>query len=88
MIVIYVMVLSLHRCISENGKWQSISLSKQDKLFKDAMWTASYASLDEIAEELLSYFVDIGSALLLCSTYASISSPPICGRASMATLSQ
>jgi len=46
----------------KNGKWEeSISLSKQDKLFKDAMQTASYSSSDEVAEELLSYFVDIGN---------------------------
>lgn len=46
----------------KNGKWEeSISLSKQDKLFKDAMQTAAYSSSDEVAEELLSYFVDIGN---------------------------
>lgn len=36
-------------------------MSKQDKLFKDAMQTAAYSSSDEVAEELLSYFVDIGN---------------------------
>lgn len=46
----------------KNGKWEeSISLSKQDKLFKDAMVTAATSSLTEVAEELLTYFVDIGN---------------------------
>jgi len=46
----------------KNGKWEeSISLSKQDKLFKDAMQTAAYSSANDVAEELLSYFVDIGN---------------------------
>lgn len=46
----------------KNGKWEeSISLSKQDKLFKDAMVTAAASALTEIAEDLLTYFVDIGN---------------------------
>lgn len=46
----------------KNGRWEeSISLSKQDKLYKDAMVTASVSASTEIAEELLSYFVDIGN---------------------------
>ncbi|KAF8582771.1 clathrin heavy chain 1 [Ramaria rubella] len=46
----------------KNGKWEeSISLSKQDKLFKDAMITAATSSSTEVAEELLTYFVDIGN---------------------------
>lgn len=46
----------------KNGKWeQSISLSKQDKLFKDAIETAATSNSTEVAEELLTYFVDIGS---------------------------
>ncbi|EJD07554.1 clathrin heavy chain [Fomitiporia mediterranea MF3/22] len=46
----------------KNGKWEeSISLSKQDKLFKDAMQTAAYSGDKEVTEELLSYFVDIGN---------------------------
>ena len=46
----------------KNGKWEeSISLSKQDKLFKDAMQTAAYSGEPEVAEELLSYFVHIGN---------------------------
>jgi hypothetical protein len=31
---------------------------KQDKLYKDAMITASVSGTTEVAEELLSYFVD------------------------------
>ena len=46
----------------KSGKWEeSISLSKQDKLFKDAMQTAAYSGEPEVAEELLSYFVRIGN---------------------------
>src|SRR6266702_1455999 len=46
----------------KNGRWEeSISLSKQDKLYKDAMVTASVSGSTEVAEELLSYFVDIGN---------------------------
>ncbi|KAH9975866.1 clathrin heavy chain 1 [Lactifluus volemus] len=46
----------------KNGRWEeSVSLSKQDKLYKDAMITASVSGSTEIAEELLSYFVVIGN---------------------------
>jgi len=46
----------------KNGNWdESISLSKQDKLFKDAMITASVSNSTEVTEELTSYFVDIGN---------------------------
>ena len=36
-------------------------MSKQDKLFKDAMQTAAFSASKEVAEELVSYFVDIGN---------------------------
>lgn len=36
---------------------ESISLSKQDKLFKDAIETAATSGSTEVAEELLTYFV-------------------------------
>lgn len=36
-------------------------MSKQDKLFKDAIITAAASASTEIAEELLSYFVAIGN---------------------------
>jgi clathrin heavy chain len=46
----------------KNARWEeSISLSKQDKLYKDAMITAASSNSTEVAEELLSYFVDIGN---------------------------
>merc|ERR1719198_1622333 len=46
----------------KNSKWDlSISLSKQDKLFKDAIETAAISGSSEVADELLNYFVDIGS---------------------------
>ncbi|PGH15681.1 hypothetical protein AJ79_02275 [Helicocarpus griseus UAMH5409] len=46
----------------KNKRWEkSISLSKQDKLFKDAIETAAISAKTEVVEELLRYFVDIGS---------------------------
>jgi len=46
----------------KNTKWDdSITLSKQDKLFKDAIVTASASNSVEVAEDLLTYFVDIGN---------------------------
>ncbi|KAK7061131.1 Clathrin heavy chain [Paramarasmius palmivorus] len=46
----------------KNGRWEeSIALSKQDKLYKDAMVTAAASGSTEVAEELLTYFVDIGN---------------------------
>ena len=40
---------------------ESISLSKQDKLFKDAIETAATSGSTEVAEELLTYFVYVSS---------------------------
>jgi clathrin heavy chain len=46
----------------KNNKWdESIALSKQDKLYKDAIQTAATSNAIEVAEDLLSYFVDIGN---------------------------
>ncbi|KAJ7074901.1 hypothetical protein B0H15DRAFT_868488 [Mycena belliarum] len=46
----------------KNSRWaESIALSKQDRIYKDAMITASVSGSTEVAEELLSYFVDIGN---------------------------
>ncbi|QIW98006.1 hypothetical protein AMS68_003524 [Peltaster fructicola] len=46
----------------KNKRWdKSIALSKQDKLYKDAIETAAMSSKTEVVEELLNYFVDIGS---------------------------
>lgn len=45
----------------KNKRWrQSIALSKQDRLYKDAMETASESRDSEIAEELLRFFVESG----------------------------
>ncbi|RUS26008.1 clathrin, heavy polypeptide, isoform CRA_b, partial [Jimgerdemannia flammicorona] len=57
-----------------NKRWrQSITLSKQDKLFKDAMETAADSKDTTTAEELLQYFVEIGNrecfAALLFTCY-------------------
>ncbi|SAM07401.1 hypothetical protein [Absidia glauca] len=44
-----------------NRRWrQSIALSKQDRLFKDAMETAAESQDREVAEELLQYFIEVG----------------------------
>ncbi|KAF1987741.1 clathrin heavy chain 1 [Aulographum hederae CBS 113979] len=46
----------------KNKRWEkSIALSKQDKLFKDAIETAAISGKTDVVEELLRYFVDIGS---------------------------
>ncbi|KAK5112979.1 hypothetical protein LTR62_003801 [Meristemomyces frigidus] len=46
----------------KNKRWdKSIALSKQDKLYKDAIETAAVSARPEVVEELLRYFVDIGS---------------------------
>ncbi|RDX54364.1 clathrin heavy chain [Lentinus brumalis] len=53
----------------KNGKWdESIALSKQDKLYKDAIITAASSAQVEIAEDLLSYFVDIGNKECFAAT--------------------
>lgn len=45
----------------KNKRWEkSIALSKQDKLFKDAIETAAISGKTDVVEELLRYFVDIG----------------------------
>jgi len=46
----------------KNKRWdKSIQLSKQDKLYKDAIETSAISGKTEVVEELLRYFVDIGS---------------------------
>ncbi|EON64991.1 clathrin, heavy polypeptide [Coniosporium apollinis CBS 100218] len=46
----------------KNKRWdKSIALSKQDRLFKDAIETAAASGKSDVVEELLRYFVDIGS---------------------------
>lgn len=53
----------------KNAKWEeSITLSKQDKLYKDAILTAAASATIEIAEDLLSYFVDIGNKECFAAT--------------------
>ncbi|KEI41487.1 uncharacterized protein L969DRAFT_58574 [Mixia osmundae IAM 14324] len=45
----------------KNARWdESISLSKSDKMYKDAIETAAESAQVELAEELLSYFVGLG----------------------------
>ncbi|EJF64173.1 clathrin heavy chain 1 [Dichomitus squalens LYAD-421 SS1] len=53
----------------KKGKWEeSIALSKQDKLYKDAIITAAASNSSEIAEDILSYFVDIGNKECFAAT--------------------
>ncbi|KAI8391214.1 uncharacterized protein BYT42DRAFT_490201 [Radiomyces spectabilis] len=45
----------------KNRRWrQSIALSKEDRLFKDAMETAAESKDRDVAEELLQYFIEVG----------------------------
>jgi len=54
---------------NKNRKWEeSISLSKKDKLFQDAILTAAESGEEEVAEEVLTYFVDIGSKECFAAT--------------------
>ncbi|KAL7409328.1 clathrin heavy chain 1 [Mrakia frigida] len=54
---------------NKNRKWEeSISLSKRDKLFQDAILTAAESGEEEVAEEVLTYFVDIGSKECFAAT--------------------
>eukprot|EP00300_Choanocystis_sp_HF-7_P012875 c18072_g1_i1.p1 GENE.c18072_g1_i1~~c18072_g1_i1.p1 ORF type:complete len:1681 (+),score=581.77 c18072_g1_i1:338-5044(+) len=46
----------------KNGRWeQSVALSKQDKLYKDAMETTAASNNSDLAESLLRFFVEIES---------------------------
>lgn len=46
----------------KNARWEeSISLSKEDKLYKDAIETAASSNQISVAEDLLSYFVFVPS---------------------------
>ncbi|KAK9476898.1 hypothetical protein V1514DRAFT_335500 [Lipomyces japonicus] len=65
------------RIYRNNKRWaQSIELSKNDKLYKDAIETAAVSGKPEVAEELLRYFVDVGNkecyAALLYTGYELI----------------
>ncbi len=45
----------------KNGKWaKSVALSKQDKLYKDAMETSAESGDREVCEDLLRFFLDGG----------------------------
>uniref|UniRef100_A0A1B0F059 Clathrin heavy chain linker core motif domain-containing protein n=1 Tax=Phlebotomus papatasi TaxID=29031 RepID=A0A1B0F059_PHLPP len=45
-----------------NNRWkQSVELCKKDRLFKDAMEYAAESHQQEIAEELLGWFLDRGA---------------------------
>ncbi|TKA68465.1 hypothetical protein B0A55_09931 [Friedmanniomyces simplex] len=66
----------------KNKRWdKSIALSKQDKLYKDAIETAAMSGKGEVVEELLRYFVDIGSKEcyvgMLYACYDIISLPTV-----------
>src|SRR5260370_4500108 len=46
---------------TNDGRCTSIAMSKQDKLFKDAITTTAASNSTEVAEDLLTYFVIIGN---------------------------
>ncbi|KAI3390877.1 hypothetical protein diail_8455 [Diaporthe ilicicola] len=46
----------------KNKRWEkSIALSKQDKLWKDAIETSAMSGKTEVVEDLIRYFVDVGN---------------------------
>ncbi|KDR65550.1 hypothetical protein GALMADRAFT_217513, partial [Galerina marginata CBS 339.88] len=58
----------------KNALWEeSTSLSKQNKIYEDAMVTAAFSGSTEVADELISYFVDIGNK----ECFAALWSPGI-----------
>lgn len=59
--LIYFRQIAAH-LYKKNKKWnKSIALSKEDKLWKDAIATAAASEKPEVAEDLLRYFVDTGN---------------------------
>ena len=59
----------------KNKRWQqSISLSKADKMYKDAIDTASASNEQELAEDLLNFFVDGGDKECFAATLYTCSS--------------
>lgn len=65
-----------------NKKWkQSLALSKQDRLYKDAMETAAESKDTDIAEEMLQFFLDtknhegFAACLLTCYVRGTRFSP-------------
>ncbi|UZJ52670.1 hypothetical protein CBS101457_001990 [Exobasidium rhododendri] len=53
--------LAAHLYKKQNKYDQSIALSKEDQLFRDAIETASISGDASVAEELISYFVNVGN---------------------------
>lgn len=57
------------------GRWkQSVALSKQDKLYKDAMETCSQSGDRELSEQLLIYFIEqvmesLHQSTVLCNIF-------------------
>ena len=47
------------RSVADDCVAESITLSKEDKLYKDAIETAATSGIVEVAEDLLSYFVSV-----------------------------
>jgi len=60
----------------KNKRWdKSIALSKQDKLYKDAIETSAISGKTEVVEELLRY---VSNFTLLLDTTTSLTSTPVC----------
>lgn len=55
--------------MQKTSRWEtSIGLSKEDKLFKDAIVTAAASNSIDVAEDLLTYFVIIGNRECFAAT--------------------
>lgn len=72
-------------CVTGNNRWkQSVELCKKDRLYKDAMEYAAESGKQEIAEELLAWFLErnahdcFAACLFQVSVYAGAYSNCIC----------
>jgi len=55
-----------------NSRWQqSVELSKRDKLFKDAITTAAESKNQDVVDQLIRFFVEIGNHIAFSSTLYS-----------------
>ena len=65
----------------KNKRWdKSIALSKQDKLYKDAIETSAISGKPEVVEELLNYVSHMTTKLALTITNISLSSSTLAAK--------
>ena len=68
LVTLFILYLFLAFCFlflddryKKNKRWnQSVALSKEDRMYKDAIDTAAESQDSDIAEELLRFFVSVG----------------------------